>query len=57
MAAKPVFTTTLSFAKETKGTWVFRNYADDAPISSLYVSKDAMPIAPSELEISVTVSA
>lgn len=33
--------TTLKFNKETKGTHVFKNEDDNAPIASLYVSKEA----------------
>lgn len=33
--------TTLTHERETKGTHVYKNSADDAPISSLYISKAA----------------
>lgn len=33
--------TTLKWERETKGTHVFKNADDDAPIPSLYVSKAA----------------
>jgi len=33
--------TTLKLERETKGTFVFKNDEDDAPIPSLYVKKSA----------------
>lgn len=33
--------TTLTWNRETKGTHVFKNDSEDAPIPSLYVSKEA----------------
>lgn len=33
--------TTLKFERDTKGTNVYKNDADDAPIPSLYVKKTA----------------
>ena len=33
--------TTLTLSRETKGTHVFKNDKDDAPIPSLYIAKSA----------------
>lgn len=33
--------TTLKFSRDTKNTNVYKNEDDDAPIPSLYISKDA----------------
>ena len=35
--------TTLTFNRDTKSTFVFKNDDDGAPIPSLYVKKDAFP--------------
>ena len=58
--SQPLFEARLSFSKETKGTWVYKHdgHKDDAvgwPISTLYISKDAMPIAASEITVTVSV--
>jgi len=35
--------TTLKLDRDTKGTFVFKNDAEDAPIPSLYIKKHAFP--------------
>jgi hypothetical protein len=39
----PTIVVPMAFGKETKGTWVFYATSEDAPVTTLYVRKDAMP--------------
>jgi hypothetical protein len=41
-----LFTATLSFERSTKGTHVFTDGSDDAPVPSLYVRKSLFPTGP-----------
>lgn len=45
--------TTLQFAKETKGTVVFKNDTPNAPIPSLYVKKGTFETVPSEIKLTI----
>jgi hypothetical protein len=48
------FKTTLTQARDTKNTFVFKNDADDAPIPSLYIAKSAFAgEAPKQITVSV----
>lgn len=37
-----LFTTKLTKSRDTKGTYVYKSDADDAPIPSLYIKKSAI---------------
>jgi len=45
--------TTLQFAKETKGTVVFKNDAPNAPVPSLYIKKGTFETVPSEIKLTI----
>ena len=47
--------TTLEFTKSTKGTHVYANHNDDAPIPTIYIRKSAFKGTPPSI-ISITVS-
>lgn len=47
--------TTLKFERDTKGTNVYKNDADDAPIPSLYVKKTAFKKGDPPKEINVEI--
>lgn len=48
------FTTTMTLGRDTKGTFVYKNDADDAPIPSLYIKKTAFTgNAPQSITITV----
>lgn len=50
-----LFTVKLEFSKETPGKWVFQGKVNgDVPIN-IYVPKKAMPIAASEIELTIKV--
>jgi hypothetical protein len=46
----------MTFGKSTKGTHVYRDESDQAPIPTLYIKKDALPTDP-PLLITVTIEA
>ena len=49
-------TITFSFKKETKGTYVYASDAADAPVTQIYVRKDALPQgAPATITVTITV--
>ena len=45
----------MKFKKETPGTYVYEDVSDDAPITTLYIRKDAMPNGATKI-VSVTVA-
>lgn len=46
--------TTLTKARDTKGTFVYKNDADNAPIRSLYITKSAFKgDAPEEITLTI----
>ena len=51
---KNLFTTTLTKARDTKGTYVYKNGDDSAPIPSLYIKKTAFTgDAPESIKITI----
>lgn len=48
-----VIETTLQFAKETKGTIVFKNDAPNAPVPSLYIKKGAFETPPAKITLTI----
>ena len=41
MAKKPLITVKLTKARDTKGTYVYKDDSENAPIQSLYIRKSA----------------
>lgn len=50
------FKTKLTKERDTKGTFVYKNDADNAPVRSLYISKDAFGDGEAPASITVTVA-